>query len=452
MLVIVIKFKYNNERVIFMNSMIIYQLSFRAMTPEGTINAAAKMLPYIKSLGVTWVYIAPVWKADDSMDESSWSPRQRASGCGNPKNPYKMVDYFNVDEEYGTNEDLMNFVTEAHKIGLKVMFDLVYLHCGVNAVFLKDHPDWIIRNEDGTPLIGEGWPFARINYDNFDVREYLYTNMETFVRDYGCDGFRCDVGDVICMDFWAEARKRVHAINKNVILLDEGVKPEYVHSGVFDLQYRCLAFPFGNKGWLNILNAENKTEAFKRAADSFEKSGCKHINLFENHDFASDSKLERLENILTPEQVESCYFIVYTVPGVPFIWNGNEIADKAEQCMFSNRFYGKRIGINWANALREEGIERMEYIEELNAMRKDYPMLFDAELKIISPKKSSLIVFERTKGDKKILVLVNLSDKKTKYERAWMEFATEIAGRRYEFSGKKAVLDGFGFVALEIKR
>ena len=74
MFVVVIKFKYNNERVIFMNSMIIYQLSFRAMTPEGTINAAAKMLPSIKSLGVTWVYIAPVWKADDSMDESSWSP------------------------------------------------------------------------------------------------------------------------------------------------------------------------------------------------------------------------------------------------------------------------------------------------------------------------------------------------------------------------------------------
>ena len=122
-----------------MNSMIIYQLSFRAMTPEGTINAAAKMLPYIKSLGVTWVYIAPVWKADDSMDETTWSPRQKKSGCGNPKNPYKMIDYFNVDEEYGTNEDLYNFVKEAHSLGLKVMFDLVYLHCGVNAVFLKDH-------------------------------------------------------------------------------------------------------------------------------------------------------------------------------------------------------------------------------------------------------------------------------------------------------------------------
>ena len=431
-----------------MNSMIIYQLSFRAMTPEGTINAAAKMLPYITSLGVTWVYIAPVWKSDDSMDESSWSPRQRKSGCGNPKNPYKMVDYFNVDEEYGTNEDLSAFVAEAHRIGLKVMFDLVYLHCGVNAVFLKDHPDWVLQNEDGTPLVGETWPFARINYDNYDVREYLYTNMETFVRDYGADGFRCDVGDCICIDFWAEGRKRVHAINKNVIFLDEGMKPDYVNSGVFDLQYRCLAF--GGRGWRRLMEAENKTEEFKINEAYSAKAGYKHVNLFENHDHASDN--ERLDSVFTPEQTECCYFLMYTVPGVPFIWNGNEIADRAEQCMFSNRFYGKRIGINWSNALREEGMDRMEFIEEINAMRKDYPMLFDADMKITSKNKSSLITFERTKGDKKILVLVNLSDKKAKYEKDFLSFATEISGRRYEFEGTKVTLDGFGFCALELKR
>ena len=120
--------------------------------------------------------------------------------------------------------------------------------------------------------------------------------------------------------------------------------------------------------------------------------------------------------------------------------------------MFSNRFYGKRIGINWSNALREEGMDRMEFIEEINAMRKDYPMLFDADMKITSRNKSSLITFERTKGDKKILVLVNLSDKKARYEKDFLSFATEISGRRYDFEGTKVTLDGYGFCALELKR
>ncbi|MBR6719846.1 MAG: hypothetical protein IKL74_02940, partial [Clostridia bacterium] len=199
-----------------------------------------------------------------------------------------------------------------------------------------------------------------------------------------------------------------------------------------------------------LMEAENKTEEFKINEAYSAKAGYKHVNLFENHDHASDN--ERLDSVFTPEQTECCYFLMYTVPGVPFIWNGNEIADKAEQCMFSNRFYGKRIGINWSNALREEGMDRMEFIEEINAMRKDYPMLFDADMKITSKNKSSLITFERTKGDKKILVLVNLSDKKAKYEKDFLSFATEISGRRYEFEGTKVTLDGFGFCALELKR
>ena len=43
----------------------------------------------------------------------------------------------------GFEEDLKAFVDEAHRLGMKVMFDLVYFHCGPKAVFLKDHPDRI---------------------------------------------------------------------------------------------------------------------------------------------------------------------------------------------------------------------------------------------------------------------------------------------------------------------
>ena len=102
--------------------------------------------------------------------------------------------------------------------------------------------------------------------------------------------------------------------------------------------------------------------------------------------------------------------------------------------------------------IEEPTIRKVEVIVQTEGKQRFVPMLFDADMKITSPNKSSLIVFERTKGDKKILVLVNLSDKKAKYERAWMEFATEIAGRRYEFEGTKATLEPYGFVALEIKK
>ena len=67
-------------------------------------------------------------KMDESTDKSFWSPRQIKSGFENPKNQYRIADYFHVDPEYGTDDDLADFCKAAHELGLKVVFDLVYLH------------------------------------------------------------------------------------------------------------------------------------------------------------------------------------------------------------------------------------------------------------------------------------------------------------------------------------
>ncbi len=388
-----------------MENRILYQISLRALTPDGTLNAAKKMLHHIKELGVNWIYLCPVWMADADLNRATWSPRQIASGADNPKNPYKMADYFNVDEEYGDNSDLLDFVCEAHREGLKVMFDLVYLHCGVNAVFLKEHPDWVKQDEDGKPLVGANWPFARINYENNEVREYLYSNMELFLKEYKVDGFRCDVGDAIPLDFWEEGIKRCRKINENLVMIDEGIAPEFVNSGVFDLSYRCTAF--GGMGWHAFMDSEDKAEAFKKTLEFTTSVGYKHLNLFESHDLASDHKERRMDLIYPHEITDLCYFLIYTVDGVPFIWNGNEILDRGTQNMFSNRFSGKNIGIDWSNAMSVEGQSRLALMKELNKMRMNYPLLYDGELILREENKGELLAFERIKGEKRILVSIN---------------------------------------------
>ena len=92
---------------------VMYQIQPRAFTPEGTLKTAAQKLPYLKDLGVTIVYLVPVMKMDTSMDKSFWSPRQIRSGFENPKNQYRIADYFHVDEEYGTDQDLADFGARA---------------------------------------------------------------------------------------------------------------------------------------------------------------------------------------------------------------------------------------------------------------------------------------------------------------------------------------------------
>ena len=129
---------------------VMYQIQPRAFTPEGTLKAAAEKLPYLKDLGVTIAYLVPVMKMDTDMDKGFWSPRQIKSGFDNPKNQYRISDYFHVDEEYGTDADLRDFCAAAHGIGMKVVFDLVYLHCGPTAPVLKEHPEFTWWNPDGT--------------------------------------------------------------------------------------------------------------------------------------------------------------------------------------------------------------------------------------------------------------------------------------------------------------
>ena len=130
-----------NGRTEMVKNAVIYQINLRVFTPEGTLKAAERKLPYLRDLGVTIAYLVPVMKMDDDGDEGFWSPRQIRSGFGNPKNQYRIADYFHVDEEYGTDADLRDFCAAAHGIGMKVVFDLVYLHCGPTAPVLKEHPE-----------------------------------------------------------------------------------------------------------------------------------------------------------------------------------------------------------------------------------------------------------------------------------------------------------------------
>ena len=150
---------------------VIYQLALRTFTNEGTLSAAEKLLPHLKECGFDIIYFTSLFTMDDGADKTYWSKRQKESPAENAKNCYRVKDYYSIDPEFGTEEDLKSFIKTAHSLGLLVMLDLVYFHCGPNAVFLKENPDFVERNEDGSYKLGN-WAFPRLNHQNPKVREY----------------------------------------------------------------------------------------------------------------------------------------------------------------------------------------------------------------------------------------------------------------------------------------
>ena len=114
----------------------IYQINQRQFTPEGTFRAAEAHLPRIRDLGVDILWLMPV---------NPIGEQNRKGGLGSP---YAVKDYFAVNPEFGTLDDLRHFVDAAHDLGLHVILDWVANHTAWDNVARRR------STPSGTPATG----------------------------------------------------------------------------------------------------------------------------------------------------------------------------------------------------------------------------------------------------------------------------------------------------------
>jgi glycosidase len=322
----------------------------------------------------------------------------------NPKNPYRMKDYYNVDPEYGTNDDLKQFVKTAHQLKMRVFLDLVYLHCGPTAVFIKDHPDFLKRDKNGK-IVNASWGFPALNFDNPELREYLWKNMEYWVRDFDVDGFRTDVADGVPLDFWIEGRKRIEKIRPDIAMLAEGHKPEnqiyaYDMNYSFPIYYVIRDVMDGKKPVSELVKEKN-TQAAKQP-----KSG-RFIHFTDNHDIANDDCEKRREHLWGVEGAEAALVACFTFDGVPMLYNGQEIADKSRHSIFG------KSPIDWSKADTKEAQDRLTFCQNIIKLRKSSPALgaLGGINFVNNDHPEEILSFERTFENEKILVVINLRKK-----------------------------------------
>lgn len=395
------KKEYMKKEGFNMQKEIIYQMFLRSASRQGNLCAAEKLLTHISRLGVTVVYLCPVVTADDDENQEFWSTRQIACNYGNPKNPYRIKDFFEIDPEYGTKDDLKSFVKTAHSLGLKVILDLVYYHCGPKNKIVEND-GWVKRCEDGSLNCGE-WRFPRLNYDCKELCEYMWSNMEYFIREFNIDGYRCDVGDMVPLDFWREGKKRILKINPKAILINEGNNEEFIKSGVFDTNYYL--------SW-----GEDTLEQLRDGfSDKIANASMlnKRMICFENHDSVNDAKDMRLDKKHGTSLCNALLCIMFTCGCVPFIYNGNEVCDTSINAIFGNNHFCKDMYVDWASALSEDGAKRLKLITRLAKIYRTIPAVCEGDFKLIL-EKDGVIAYERSYHGTSLLVVANLSEKTVK--------------------------------------
>jgi len=413
----------------WVKSGIMYQINARAFTKEGTLPAATAKLEDLARLGVTIVYLWPVFTADDDMQQEFWSPRQIKSGLNNPKNPYRIKDYYDIDPEYGTKDDLKAFVERAHELQMRVLFDLVYLHCGPKAVFMEDHPDFVKRDAEGEFAVSEEWPFPLLNFDNPQLREYLWNNMEYWVRDFGVDGFRWDVADRIPLDFVSEGRKRLEKIRPDIGMLAEGHRPEN-QLDAFDMNF---GFPI----YFRLRDAMDGTMPASvlvettRTQETRQPKGGRFVLYIDNHDIANDDYDKRREHRWGSDGVQVALVACFTLHGIPMLYNGQEIADKSRHSIYGN------LSVDWSKAETKKGQERWDFCRNLIRIRKAHTAFStDGAMEFIgNDHPEAILSFVRSDENERILVVINFRN-----EPIAVKVQTDIASWDELFAKGKIVL------------
>ncbi|OLA85668.1 MAG: hypothetical protein BHW65_02395 [Verrucomicrobia bacterium CAG:312_58_20] len=415
---------------------VICQVPLRSFTQEGTLAAATERLGHLADAGIGCVYLLPIAEADPDQNREFWSPRQRKSNINNPCNPYRIKNYFKIDSEYGTDADLKKFVDRAHELGMKVILDLVYYHCGPTADIITANPDFVVRDENGKVKKGE-YHFPELDFKNPKLRSYLISNMEYFISEFGVDGYRADAESLIPIDFWETAREKIEKIKPDAILIAESPRPEcqlkaYDANYGFGVSVDMKDFFAGSK------DAKVKTakELGKKFAENLARypKGARVMYHYDNHDISSYDG--RPEAEMPYEAADAMTVFLLALDGVPMLFAGNEIADRADFHALANRYH-KRSVLDWSAAFTDAGKRRLEIVKAMSKIRRERPEFFSGEMKWIDSGNDKVLAFERA---------IEISTKLSENPKAYFAQRAKVSGGG---DSAKVSLEPYGFALIE---
>ena len=394
---------------------VVYEVNPRAFSPRGDFAGITARLDQLRELGASVLWLMPVHEVG----------RERRKG--RLGSPYSVRDYFSIDPAYGQPEDLRRLVREAHARGLKVILDVVLNHTAWDNPLLR-RPGFHTRDAQGRVVSPEpDWSdVADLDYGNPEVRAYVLGVLRRWLKDYDLDGFRCDVAWLVPADFWEEARRELEPLKPGLFLLAEADEPALVRQA-FDADY---AWPFfhalDDVIWgqrpATALRAEWEREQARRPP------GALRLRFSDNHDE------RRAVARLGERGAQAAAALVFTLDGLPLVYNGQEIGDTAESgapALF------ERLPILWEMAQRRPEVR--PFFHDLIALRAQSPALRRGSVEWLDNDDPARVVsYVRSGEGQELLVAINLSNRpfggavaapgKGWSERAWRGLAATPSG------------------------
>jgi len=378
---------------------------------------------------------------------------------------YDITNYYQVNPDYGTNDDFKRLMAEAHKRGIRVLIDMVLNHTS------NEHPwfleaqqpgsareNWYIWSTKRPPYLGpwgqnvwhklgdryyygifwEGMP--DLNYRNPDVVAEMDKVSAFWLQEMGVDGFRLDAARYILEDeekqastpethqWWKRYDAAVKAINPQALLVGEvwtatKEAAEYVKNGELDMN-----FEFDLAGAM-VDAARNR---FGASVGTIQNAVWKAYPPNQFAPFLTNHDQNRVMSVLGDDVAKArmAAALLLTAPGAPFLYYGEEIgmigAKPDEQIRTPMQWTaGDNAGFSAARPwigvkpnYAESNVETesaaadslLAYYRTLIHLRSDHEALRVGDYTRLDPGNSRVYAFLRHSAQENILVLINLDD------------------------------------------
>ena len=337
----------------------------------GDFEGIRKKLGYLQELGVTWIYLNPIFEA-------------------HANHRYNTADYLNADPLLGTNEEFTLLCREAKEKGIRIILDGVFSHTGSDSLYFNREgrygqggayhdPNSPYRSwYDFDPKYPCGyrswWGFEtlpEVREDDPAYQQFICGKggvIDTWLSR-GASGFRLDVADELPDDFIESIRKAVKAHGPDCYLLGEvwedattkeayGVRRTYLLGKGLD---GVMNYPFRN-AILSFLRGGSALSSAEQLTAICEHYPAPALHALMNHLGTHDT--ERILTALEDEPAEGrdrywqsgrrlpkpkydhgirlvrlAYAMLFTLPGVPCIYYGDEVGMQGYRDPFNRAYY-----------------------------------------------------------------------------------------------------------------
>ena len=321
----------------------------------GDLAGVRARLPYLKELGVTAVWMNPIYDNNNQLNRREVYDGQPITDY----HGYGATDFYAVDEHLGDIAGFRQLVDDAHRAGIKIIVDMVANHTGPYHPWVNDPPTptwfhgtaerhlantwqtWTLADPYATPALREatldGWfidILPDLNQDDPDVARYIIQNTLWWVGVSGLDGIRQDTWPYVPRSFWRDwmaSIKREYPTLKvvgevldgdpSMIAFFEGGRTKF--DGIDDKVDALFDFPL----FYPIRRAFGEGKPLREVAQMLSRDHLYHdptslMTLLGLHDVPRFMS----EGGATPEGLKLAWTFLLTTRGTPLVYYGDEIA------------------------------------------------------------------------------------------------------------------------------